>query len=158
MEKDFLQHLKIRHANRNDVPAIVRLIHGGSVQGTAQEPFPDTLPGAYYDAFSVVITTPNNHLMVVEFDDKVIATFHLTYLVNLAGMGRPDAQVESVHVAEEFRGKGVGQWMMEWVIREARNRNCRRVQLTTNKARKDAHRFYHKLGFEASHEGMKLFL
>lgn len=66
------------------------------------------------------------------------------------------AQIEAVRVAAGLRGQGLGAQLLRWAIEEARSRGCWRVQLTTNKLRKDAHRFYKRLGFQDTHEGMKL--
>ena len=87
--------------------------------------------------------------------------FHSTQLGEARGRvwwGARVAQLESVHVAAPRRGQGIGNAMMQWAIEEARAAGCNRVQLTSHKSRTDSHRFYHRLGFVASHEGMKLFL
>jgi GNAT superfamily N-acetyltransferase len=79
-----------------------------------------------------------------------------TLLVHLGSRGAKSLQLENVHVAAALRSRGIGRLMLEWAIERARLQGCARVQLTTNKLRKDAHRFYERLGFVASHEGMKL--
>jgi GNAT superfamily N-acetyltransferase len=150
-----LKNIQIRKATVDDVDRIVRLSNAGGPSGS-RSVLPEKLPQAYYDAFAKIDSSPDNELMVAELDHVVVGTFQLTYLTYLAAAGQEDAQVESVHVAEEYRSRGIGAFMMNWVIEQARERNCRRVQLTTNKLRKDAHRFYKRLGFKDSHEGMKL--
>ena len=97
-------------------------------------------------------------LIVAEENDRVIGTLQLTFLRYLLYGGARVALVESVQVAASERSRGVGAAMMRFAIDEARRRGCHRVQLTSNEARKDAHRFYERLGFVASHEGFKLYL
>ena len=89
--------------------------------------------------------------MVAEVSGKIVGTFHLTFLIYLAGAGREDCQIEAVHVDAAWRNHGLGTKMMDWAIDAAKRRGCRRLQLTTNKNRKDAHRFYERLGFSLSH-------
>ncbi len=86
----------------------------------------------------------------------MVGTFQLSFLTYIAGAGRTDCQIESVHVDNAWRSNGIGSQMMSWAIALAKERSCRRLQLTTNKKRKDAHRFYERLGFKLSHEGAKL--
>ena len=87
----------------------------------------------YRDAFESIDSDPNLILMVVELEDgQVVGTFQLAFLTFLAGEGRADAQIESVHVAESHRGQGIGTRMMEWAIDMARQRNCRRVDRSYN--------------------------
>lgn len=94
--------------------------------------------------------------MVAEIDGLVVGTFHLTFLTYLAAAGRSDALVEAVHVAASHRRQGIGTTMLLWVIEEAKRRDCRRVQLTTDKRRTEAHVLYERLGFRFTHEGAKL--
>ena len=148
----------IRTASREDVPIIVALNNAGGTDGYSRSVLQNPLPEGYFQAFDRIIKSPNDRLMVAEYNGKIIGTFHLTYLTYIQAMGQLDAQVESVHVHPEFRGCGLGTIMMTWVINQAKEKHCRRVQLTSNKLRQAAHRFYQKLGFEASHEGMKLSL
>ena len=96
--------------------------------------------------------------MVAEVDGAVVGTFSLTFLANLSNGGREVAQIESVHVAASLRGQRIGEAMLRWAIAASRARGCFRLQLTSDKRRTDAHRFYRRLGFAASHEGMKLAL
>ncbi|MEJ7601268.1 MAG: GNAT family N-acetyltransferase [Kofleriaceae bacterium] len=99
---------------------------------------------------------PNAGLTVATLDGIVVGTYHVTYLTYLHAPGRQDAQLEAVHVAAAMRGRGIGEALMQHAIEISRARGCRRVQLTTDKRRDAAHRFYRRLGFESSHEGMKL--
>jgi len=148
----------IRRATLEDVAAIVRITNAGGPDGKPRSELPQPIPPIYFETFKKIDATPDNEIMVVDRRGEVVGTFHLTYLRYLAAGGREDLQIEAVHVSEEHRNSGVGSLMMTWAIDQARRRGCRRVQLTTNKLRKDAHRFYRRLGFEDSHEGMKLCL
>jgi GNAT superfamily N-acetyltransferase len=94
--------------------------------------------------------------VVAEADGDVVATFQLSFLPGLARRGALRAQIESVRVREDYRGRRLGEAMMTWAIEEARRRGCAIVQLTSDKSRQAAHRFYDRLGFAATHEGMKL--
>ena len=96
--------------------------------------------------------------MVGELEGVVAATFQISYLPGLSRRGSWRSQIEAVRVSGGLRGQGVGALMMEWAIEQARERGCSLVQLTTDKSRTSAHRFYERLGFVASHEGMKLTL
>lgn len=148
--------LDFRKAQAADVDAIVRLANRGGPEGKPRGELPEVLPAGYQQAFATIEDDPNQALMVVETAGAIIGTFHMTYITYLAGGGRPDLQIEAIHVAEEFRGQGIGTKMLQWAIAEARAKNCRRVQLTTDKRRRDAHRFYERLWFVFSHEGAKL--
>ena len=146
----------LRPATEADLPRIVELIHLGAVGGHGAEDLGPPLPHAYIAAFRSFARFPEAKVMVAEVDGSVVGTFQFHLLPSLSYQGRPTAEVESVHVAEAMRGKRVGEAMMQWAIAEARRLGCKRVQLTSNKARNDAHRFYERLGFVKSHEGMKL--
>jgi GNAT superfamily N-acetyltransferase len=101
---------------------------------------------------------PNNTLLVAEREGRVVGTFQLTLIQHVAYRGGLVAQIENLIVDPAVRGQGVGEHMMRWAIEEARARGCFRVQLTSNKTRDRAHRFYETLGFVRSHEGMKFLL
>lgn len=146
----------IRRATRDDVDRIVRMANHGGPEGKPRKNLPEVLPDAYFKAFANIDADPQQLLMVAEHDGVVIGTFQMTYLMYLTAGGPEDCQIESVHITEAWRGHGIGTEMMEWAIDHAKKRGCRRVQLTTNKKRKDAHRFYERLGFQLTHEGAKL--
>ncbi len=148
----------IRKATKEDVSVIVKMVNDGGPDGKPREILPEPLPSYYESTFHRIENHPHDLLMVAEIAGEVVGTFHLTFLWYLAGKGRPDAQIEAVHVVQHYRNKGVGSQMMKWAITEAEKRHCRRVQLTTNQERADAHRFYERLGFVRSHYGMKLLL
>lgn len=146
-----------RKARRADLRAMLELLNDAKM-GNVPEQLEDPLPRVYEDAFTMIDADPNQLLLVGEIDGRVVASLQLTYIPGIAHQGAWRAQVEAVRVAHELRGRRIGEAMMRHVIALARERGCDRVQLTSNKARDDAHRFYRRLGFVASHEGMKLWL
>ena len=156
MQRDEVGGTRIRQATRQDVDQIVRLTNAGGPDGKPRIDLPDQLPDGYFRAFDSIAQDPKQLLMVADLDDRVIGTFHMTFLSYLAAAGKEDCLIEAVHVARSHRGKGLGTDMMNWAISRARERGCRRVQLTTDKKRVEAHRFYERLGFVISHEGAKL--
>ncbi|HLJ19993.1 MAG TPA: GNAT family N-acetyltransferase [Stellaceae bacterium] len=146
-----------RKARREDLRAILELLNDGKL-GNVLERIEDPLPQTYYRAFAAIEADPNQVLLVGEIDGRIVASLQLTFIPGIAHQGAWRAQVEAVRVVRERRGQRIGEAMMRHVIALARERGCDRVQLTTNKARDDAQRFYRRLGFVASHEGMKLWL
>ena len=126
-------------------------------RATPSDELPPDAP-CYAEALREMQASDRNRTYVAELDGRVAGTFQLTFIRNLLRRGTLVAQVESVRVEAALRNRGIGAAMLRWVIDEARRRGCSRLQLTTNQARKDAHRFYERLGFKASHLGMKLTL
>ena len=126
--------------------------------GATREDFADPLPDSYTAAFAAIAADPRNELMVAVRGDSVVGCLQLTFIPGLSRRGAERAQIESVRVARRERGRGLGRQLFEWAIVRARTRGCALVQLTTDKTRPDAHRFYETLGFAASHDGMKLAL
>ena len=147
--------IEIRRAMREDVPAIVRLLADDPL-GRLRERDETPLPQSYYAAFAAIDADPCHELVVVELAGEVIGTLQLTTLPYLTHQGGLRAQIEAVRVDRRHRDLGIGQRLFVWAIDRARERGCRMVQLTTNASRGDAHRFYERLGFVASHIGMKL--
>jgi GNAT superfamily N-acetyltransferase len=143
----------VRRAVRADVPAIVALIAadqiGATRDGGELEP--------YERAFAAIDADPAHRLVAMtDAAGEVVGTLQLTFIPGLARRGALRAQIEAVRVDQRLRGRGLGQALFEWAIAEARRRGCALVQLTTDRRRADAHRFYGRLGFTASHEGFKL--
>ena len=124
--------------------------------GAERERFETPLPPAYLRAFDEIDADPNNELIVACIDDAVVGVLQLTIIPYLTHQGSRRALIEGVRVARAFRSAGIGKALFVWAIARARERGCRIVQLTTDKSRPDAKRFYEALGFVASHEGMKL--
>ena len=149
------QDVLIRRATRRDVPHIVRML-ADDVLGQQRERYADPLPQAYYDAFDAIDRDEHNELVVVALQNTVIGTLQLTFLPSLSFQGQPRAQIESVRVDQSYRGQGIGEMLFRWAIERAWEARCHVVQLTTNNVRTDAQRFYERLGFKASHVGMKL--
>ncbi|OFI37028.1 GNAT family N-acetyltransferase [Arthrobacter sp. SW1] len=140
-------------AVRSDLPAILGLLAADQLK---REDMSD--PAPYERAFEAIDADPAHLLMVGELGGSVVATFQLSFLPGLSRRGSWRAQIEAVRVDEALRGRGLGALMIGWAVDEARAKGCSLVQLTTDKSRTDAHRFYERLGFVASHEGMKLAL
>lgn len=147
--------LTVREAREADLAAIVRLLADDDL-GRARERIEDPLPPAYLAAFRAIDRDPRHQLLVVERDGEVVATAQLGFLPGLSHGGAERAQIEAVRVASAARGQGIGRILIAALVARAEERGCRMVQLTTDKRRVDAHRFYAALGFEATHEGMKL--
>ena len=126
--------------------------------GSQREMLEDPLSDSYVKAFREIEADPNNELIVAELDGEIIGTLQLTCTPSLSYQGGKRATVESVRVDTKYRGQGIGREMMIWAIERAREKECISMQLTSHADRKDAHRFYEKLGFKASHVGMKIAL
>jgi GNAT superfamily N-acetyltransferase len=149
--------VSIRVATEADLPRVIRLIYDGTAPGVTPDEDPGPpLPESYRAAFADIAASPDGDVFVAEVEGEVVGCFQFFAIPHLANRGRRRAQVESVHVAPEHRSKGIGEAMMRFAIEEARRRGCFRLQLTSNKSRGDAHRFYRRLGFAQSHEGFKL--
>ena len=126
--------------------------------GAKRERFETPLPATYLAAFAEIDRDANNELVVACLGEAVVGVLQLTFIPYLTHQGSRRALIEGVRVASAHRGTGLGTRLFEWAIERARERGCRMVQLTTDKSRPDAKRFYEALGFVASHEGMKLVL
>ena len=144
-----------REAVRADLPDVLALLADDVLGRTRDRPEVDA---AYERAFVDLAADPRNHLIVADDGGELVGCFQLTYIPGLGRHGAERALIESVRVRADRRGRGLGRTMMRWAIDRARERGCALVQLTTDKRRADAHRFYRDLGFVASHEGMKLAL
>lgn len=149
--------LTYRRACRADVPAIVAMLADDKL-GHQREAFADPLPDVYYAAFARIDADPNNLLIVACLADQIVGTLQLTFIPYLTFKGGTRAQIEAVRVHADYRGQGLGRRFFEWAITCAKERDCHVVQLTTNKERDRARDFYDALGFEATHDGMKLYL
>jgi GNAT superfamily N-acetyltransferase len=143
----------VRRAVRRDVAAIVGLIAADQIGATRDGG--DMAP--YERAFAVIAADPAQLLVVLaDAGGAVVGTLQLMFIPGLARRGALRAQIEAVRVREDLRGRGLGEALIAWAIEEARRRDCALVQLTSDKRRADAHRFWARLGFAASHEGFKL--
>lgn len=144
-----------RKATKNDLPFIVKLMAYDKL-GKLRENYQEPLPETYYDAFEIINSDSNQELMVAENDKEILATFQLTFIPYLSFQGKLRAQIENVFVREDLTGQGIGKKIFEWAIQRAKERNAHLLQLTSDKQRPRAIKFYEDLGFIASHEGMKL--
>lgn len=131
---------------------------GGSVSGAAPQGDPGALTDPHIAALEAITVDPNNHVYVAQAGERVVGTFQLTFIRQLSYGGCLVAQVESVFVDGSARSLGVGTAMMEFARMEAERRGALRLQLTSNVHREGAHRFYERLGYRATHKGMKLYL
>lgn len=146
----------VRRAAAADLPALVALLADDPLGAARESPEEGLAP--YARAFALVDADPAHLLVVVEDGGDVVGTLQLSFLPGLSRRGALRAQVEAVRIRADRRGAGLGEALFRWAIREARDRGCALVQLTTDRGRPDAHRFYERLGFVASHVGCKLVL
>ena len=146
--------VRVRGARREDVPAIVRLLADDTL-GAKREQATDPLPQAYWEAYQAITTQGVNELMVAELDGAIVGCLQLTVIPGLSRMGLIRGQIEGVRVSSTHRGQRIGELLVAAATDRARELGCGILQLTTDKSRVDAHRFYERLGFEATHIGMK---
>ncbi len=150
---------EIRRARADDVAAIVALLADDPL-GAKREANVRPLPASYVRAFEAIDGDERHELVVVEERDgdqaRIVGTLQLILLPHLTYQGGWRALIEAVRVAASHRGSGLGAELFGWAIERARERGCHLVQLTTDKQRPDALRFYERLGFRATHEGLKL--
>lgn len=147
--------ISLRPATRQDLPAIVQMLADDDL-GSKREDASIPLSPSYTIAFEAIENDPNNELMVAVAENQLVGVLQITFIPYLTYQGGWRALIEGVRVAREARSSGIGRTMLEWAIRRARERGCILAQLTTDKLRPDALRFYERLGFIASHDGMKL--
>lgn len=151
--------MQIRIATRADVPAVLALLADDDLsRQRGHGAVPEEVDAALWAAFEAIDVDDRNELLVAVEDGEVIGTCQLTFIPGLSRGGAERMQIEAVRIRSDRRGGGRGAELIRWTIERARQRGCRMVQLTTDKQRVDAHRFYAGLGFVSSHEGMKLAL
>ena len=149
--------ISIRQARRNDVGAIVDMLADDPL-GRVREKPKRPLQDSYYTAFDAIDRDPRQHLVVATINSRVVGVLQLSLIPHLTYQGGWRALIEGVRVDKTYRSRGIGRVLFAWAIEKARASNCHLVQLTTDKSRPAALRFYESLGFVASHEGMKLHL
>ncbi len=148
----------IRDATERDLYSIVALL-ADDILGAKRESLSDPLPQEYVNAFRELTAQTGNRLIVaVDEADSVVGCLQLTFIPGIARRGAKRATIEGVRVSAEQRSGGLGKRLFEYAIEESRKADCHLVQLTTDKTRPDALRFYQRLGFKPTHEGMKLTL
>ncbi|MFK0049026.1 GNAT family N-acetyltransferase [Streptomyces sp. NPDC090741] len=145
----------IRPATEEDLPAIVAMLADDPLGATRESP-DDLTP--YITAFKRLADDPHQQVVVAVRDGRVVGTLQLTIVPGLSRKGATRSIIEGVRVHADERGSGLGTRFIQWAIEESRRENCRLVQLTSDVTRTDAHRFYERLGFTASHVGFKLSL
>ncbi|MCA1055060.1 GNAT family N-acetyltransferase [Rossellomorea aquimaris] len=152
-----MKMITFREARKGDLDVIVAML-ADDVLGRQREMVTDPLPESYSKAFQAIDEDPNNELIVACEGTRVVGVMQLTFTPHLTHQGSWRMTIEGVRTSSAVRGSGIGSEMIEWAIARAGERGCSLVQLTTDKQREDARRFYEKLGFKATHEGMKLML
>ncbi|MFC4062665.1 GNAT family N-acetyltransferase [Planomonospora corallina] len=141
-----------RTAGLGDLPHVVAMIADDAIAAARTGSYGEE----HRAAFAAIEADPNNELIVAELDGELVGTMQLTYIPGIARRGAWRLQIEAVRITSALRGQGLGRKMIEWALDRGRERGCLMAQLTTDKSRRDAHRFYESLGFTASHEGYKL--
>jgi GNAT superfamily N-acetyltransferase len=141
-------------ATVDDAARLANLLAGGTLRGNED---PDHLDG-YRDALNEIVRTPGSDVFVAEVDGTVVGMGQLITFRHVQERGGRCAEIESMHVDQRLRGSGIGGLLLETMVAAARRAGCYRIQLTSNKARSEAHRFYRHHGFEATHEGFKRYL
>ena len=150
--------LIFRKAKESDILNIVKLLADDEI-GLKREDYKVPLPKNYYDAFQIILQDKNQELIILEnFNKDTIGTLQLTFIPYLTYRGGLRAQIEAVRIDKKFRGMGFGKKAFNWAIKRSIDKGAHMVQLTTDKQRPDAMRFYKALGFKDSHVGMKLHL
>lgn len=145
--------MAVRRARAEDIPAIVAMLADDEL-GARRETPDDLAP--YHAAFKAVDADPNQHLVVLEREGRVMGCLQLTVIPGLSRRGSTRAIIEAVRVAASERGGGLGAEMLGWAVDESRRLGVDLLQLTSDRTRTDAHRFYERLGFEATHLGFKM--
>ncbi|WP_428428333.1 N-acetyltransferase family protein [Pararhizobium sp.] len=148
-------NVSIRLANREDLTEIIALFASDTIGGHGDTTAPDAFAD-YLAAFERIVATPNETLYVAELDRAVVGTFQTTILTTLSGRGSSNLLIEAVQTRKDMRGRGIGETMMRFAVETARAQGLSKVQLSSNKQRIDAHRFYERVGFEPSHLGFKI--
>ena len=148
--------MNFRKATINDVSEIIKMMAEDEL-GQKREKFQNPLPNSYLEAFKKIDADENQELIVVENNDlEIIGTLQITYIQYLSYCGGMRAQIENVFIRSDQRGLGIGKSVFEWAINRAKEKKVHLVQLTSDKKRPRAIKFYEDLGFKGSHEGMKL--
>ena len=152
-----MNNVSFRPAVVADLPGIIAMLADDELGRQREDPS-TTMNAKYLESFLAIDRDANQILAVVEDNGVLVGCLQLTFVPGLSRLGMWRGQIEGVRIATDNRAKGLGRMMIEWAIEECRRRGCGLVQLTTDKSRAEAYRFYGALGFTASHEGMKLSL
>jgi GNAT superfamily N-acetyltransferase len=149
--------LSFREATASDLPTIIAILADDDL-GRGREDASLPLNQAYVNAFHAIVADPHQHFMLAENEGGIAGFFQLSFIPGLSRKGAWRGNIESVRVVRALRGKGVGEAMLRHAVALCREKGCATVQLTSDKRRSEAHRFYGRIGFVASHEGFKLHL
>ena len=152
-----MTRLHMRDATSDDLPAIVAML-ADDIKGAAREDASLPLDPGYLAAFAAITANPGMRLVVAERDGRVVGTVQIAVLPGLSRKGASRGYLEAVRIAGDLRGHGLGAELVTWAVEQCRAAGCGMVQLTTQRDRVDAHRFYERLGWERSHIGYKLYL
>ena len=144
-----------RQAIKEDLTELIKLLADDAL-GKSREDTSIPINKGYLNAFEKINNDPNNELIIVEENQKVIGMLQLTFIPYLTHIGSTRCLIEGVRIDKRYRGKGLGTQTFKWAIQYAKKKDCSIVQLTSNKQRKNAIKFYENLGFVATHEGFKL--
>ena len=147
--------LVFRNATSNDIATILELCRNGAAVPDRYPPL-DLSDPAYLSTFELIDADPNHRLIVAENNGETVGTLQISFIPGLPDQGRSRGMLENIHVRADQRGQGIGGRMVEWAVEQCRQNNCWLVQLSSNKLRANAHRFYAAIGFKATHEGFKL--
>jgi len=148
-------NLHFRQATETDIPVLIQMLSDDAL-GKLREDHSTPVNPCYLTAMQHIQNDPNNELTVVEHAGEIVGMLQLTFIPYLTYKGSWRCLIEGVRIKRGFRGKGLGTQFFEWAIERAKEKQCHIVQLTSDKQRPDAIRFYENLGFTASHEGFKL--
>ncbi|MGE8204719.1 GNAT family N-acetyltransferase [Heyndrickxia sp. NPDC080065] len=149
------REIQFRIATEQDLDRIVEMLADDAL-GSKRERYEQPLPNSYKKAFQAITSDPNNELVVACYENEIIGVQQITFTPYITHQGGWRATIEGVRTASTERGKGIGTELIRWAIQRAKERGCHLVQLTTDKQRRDALRFYERLGFKATHEGLKM--
>jgi GNAT superfamily N-acetyltransferase len=147
--------LHFRLATIQDLAQIVHML-SDDMLGATREKYESILSDNYLTAFKKIVVDVNQELTVVEMNGEIVATFQLSFIQYLTHQGGLRAQVEAVRTSSSHRGQGIGTKVFEYIINRAKEKGCALVQLTTDKKRPEAIKFYETIGFTSTHEGMKM--
>ncbi len=145
----------IREANQTDLVHIINLLADDEL-GRKREEYKIPIPTSYQDAFQKIDQDPNQRLIVVEDQNDIIGTAQLSFIQYLTYQGGVRAQIEAIRIKSNRRGSGIGEVLIKWIIAKAKQEGAHLLQLTSDKERPQAIRFYEKLGFVSSHQGLKM--
>lgn len=149
------EQLTIREAQEGDIPALAAIYAADEVGSHGDTTDPEALAD-YSRAFDAIAASPNESLYVVEWEGEIVGTFQMVILNKLVGRGSVSMAMEAVQTRSDMRGQGIGAIMVDYCIDKARKLDIGTVQLVSNVARLDAHRFYERLGFERRHFGFRM--